>query len=363
MTRDELQSKATGILERDKRLICQWCTGCGKTKIVVNFVERHPQAIVLVLVPEQNNIQNWRDEFTKFDVLDWNVTVICYASFHKYTNTYWDLVVFDEAPHVDTDLRKAICKSVKAEHVLALGAVLSDDEKNTLETMYGKFTISHVSLSRAIQLGYLPMPSISVLHITLDDTQLKYMHKGVKVTAKGMYDILQSEVKAATGAYAMKASYPNKMKMLKAGSARKRFLGEMKEDSIRRICQHLKDKKKRFICFCSSIKQAEILGKENAFTSKTPASMKLLERFNAGEIASLYVVGKLIEGQNLNNIECGVLGQLGGTDRITVQSLGRIMRSKNPVVFVPIFDDTKDIGFLRTLTDNVPNEYIKHYKF
>ena len=75
------------------------------------------------------------------------------------------------------------------------------------------------------------------------------------------------------------------------------------------------------------------------------------------------MVGKLIEGQNLNDIDCGILGQIGGTHRITVQEMGRIMRSQNPIIYIPIFDDTKDESFLRTATDNVPMEYISHYNF
>lgn len=363
MTRDELQSLATDQLEKDKRLICMWSTGCGKSKVVLNYVERHPQDTVFILVPEQNNIQNWRDEFYKFGVNDWNVTIICYASFKNFTGSSWDLVVYDEAPHVDTELRKAICRSVSGKHILALGALLSQEEMDTLETIYGKFALSHISLSKAIKNGYLPIPNISVLHIQLDNTKSRLLYKGSKYTAKGMYDILQGEVKKATAAFAVQASYPNKMKMLRAGNARKKFLGEMKEEALHRICNNLIESNKRFLCFCSSIKQAELLGKDHAFTSKTPASLKLLERFNRGEINSLYVVGKLIEGQNLNNIECGVIGQLGGTDRITVQSIGRILRAEKPMIYVPVFDDTKDNGFLRTLTDNVPKEYIKHYKF
>ena len=91
--------------------------------------------------------------------------------------------------------------------------------------------------------------------------------------------------------------------------------------------------------------------------------MKLLEKFNNHEIDSLYVVGKLIEGQNLKDIDCGVIGQLGGTHRITVQSVGRIMRSEKPIVYAPIFDDTKDEDFLHTLIDNIPRDCVKHYKF
>lgn len=106
-----------------------------------------------------------------------------------------------------------------------------------------------------------------------------------------------------------------------------------------------------------------MIGEKNAFTSKTPASAKLIERFNHHEIDSLYVVGKLIEGQNLRDIDCGILNQLGGTQRITVQECGRIMRSQNPVIYVLVMDESKDDSFLYTLTSSVPEKYIKHYNF
>ena len=151
--------------------------------------------------------------------------------------------------------------------------------------------------------------------------------------------------------------------MLRAGNERKRFLGALKEDALRRVCDGLALKKKRFLCFCSSIEQANRIGKDHAFTSETPTSLKLLDKFNNHELDSLFVVGKLIEGQNLKDIEVGVIGQLGGTQRITVQSIGRVMRSPNPVIYVLVFDDTQDNSFLYTLTSSISKEYIKHYKF
>ena len=85
-----------------------------------------------------------------------------------------------------------------------------------------------------------------------------------------------------------------------------------------------------------------------------------LNKFNNHEINSLFVVGKLIEGQNLKDIDCGIITQLGGTSRITVQEIGRVLRSTNPLVYIPVFDGTKDEGFLYTVTSNIPTEYIKH---
>ena len=363
MTKDELQIQAAETLEQCRRLICMWATGTGKSGVVMKFLQSHPDYRTLILVPEQNNIQNWRDEFTKFGVLDMGVEIACYASFHKHQHTEWDLLVFDEVPHVDTEKRKAICQNVDGQYILALGAVISDDERRTLESVYGKFKVSEFGLNRAINAGLLPSPTINILHLQLDNKTNVFLYQGVRYTAKRYYAILQEKVKNAVAAFNARASYPNQQKMLRAGNERKRFLGKLKEDALAKVCSVLDSKGKRFICFCSSINQATKLGEDKAFTSKTPKSMNLLDKFNNKEINSLYVVGKLIEGQNLKDIECGVIGQLGGTHRITVQEVGRILRSKNPEIYILVFDDTKDDAFLRTLTDSVSDKYIKHYKF
>lgn len=351
MTRDELQDAAAVRLEKAKRLICQWATGTGKSNIVLKFLRKHPEFNCLILVPEQDNIQNWYDEFIKFDVPYDKVRIVCYASFHKYKDTKWDLLVFDEMPHVDTEKRLAICKAVSGNYVLALGAVITWEERKSIEDVYGKYDLSWISMSKAIEMKILPSPTINVVHLQIPK---QYRYK---------YDELQAKVANAKKAFDKNPAEFNRIRMLCAGSERKRFLGSIKDFVIRELCKNLESKGKRFLCFCSSIKQAEAIGEDHAFTSKTPVSMRLLEKFNNHEIDSLYVVGKLIEGQNLKDIDCGVIGQLGGTHRITVQSVGRIMRSDKPIIYAPIFDDTKDEDFLSTLIDNVPRNCIKHYKF
>ena len=363
MTRDELQEFAARRLENEKRLIAQWCTGLGKSGIVLKFLKQHPDYKCLILVPESNNIENWLAEFEKFNVPSDNVMISCYASFHKHYDTKWDLLVFDEMPHVDTEKRLAICNSVSGEYILALGAMITEEERNSLETVYGEFAKTSYSLSRAIENKLLPTPQFNVFYLKLDDTERRYEYKGKMYTAKQRYDWIQRRSEEAKRIYDMASNKFNLNRMLSLGAERKRFLGQFKEDALRRLCDQLCLKKKRFICFCSSIEQANRIGKDHAFTSKTPTSAKLLDKFNNHEIDSLYVVGKLIEGQNLKDIEVGVIGQLGGTDRITVQQCGRIMRSENPVIYVLVFNDTQDNKFLRTLTSNVPKDYIKEFQF
>ena len=364
MDKTELQRTAARILVEEKRLVCMWATGCGKSGVALQFLKANPGKECLILVPEQNNIENWQKEFEKFDVPMDNVEIACYASFHKYKGRVFDLLVFDEVPHIDTEKRKAICETVRGKYVLALGAVISDEEMASLEKAYGLFYKSTIGLADAINMKLLPIPTVIVLHLQLDNKEFRHFYKGCRYTDKGMYDRLALKVQGAVDTYNSKSSEANKRYMLACGNERKKFLGKMKEDAITRICRALDEKNKRYICFCSSIDQTlRIGGEEHSFTSKSTKSMRHLERFNSGEINSLFVVGKLIEGQNLSNIDCGIIGQIGGTKRITVQEIGRVIRSENPVVYVPIFDYTKDDSFLYTLTTSIPDNYIKHYKF
>ena len=365
MDRETLQANAVEGLLRYKRLICQWATGVGKSGVALKFIKenRHPDYKVLILVPEINNISNWEDEFKKFGVSMDGVSIACYASLHKFANTRWDLLVIDEAPHVDTDLRSSILRTMKAEYVLALGAVITDDEREVLTMLFGRFMCSRVGLNMAIQMGVLPSPTVNVVHMQLNDIDRDKWYDGSKLTDREIYLAIQNKLQSAKNTYIDRPTEWNKIKMNQIGSERKRFLGKCKDEAIKIICDKLDQKNLRYLCFCSSIAQAKELGGDRAFTSQTPVSMRLLERFNNKELNALFVVAKLIEGQNLKDIDCGVLGQLGNSNRITVQEIGRIIRSDNPIVFVPIFDETKDNSFLTTVTNNIPKEYIKHYKF
>lgn len=95
MTRQELQNSVARVLERERRVICQWATGVGKSQVALNFLRNNPGTTCLILVPEQNNIANWITEFDKFDVSPYGVEIACYASFKKYENTrgvFWCLM-------------------------------------------------------------------------------------------------------------------------------------------------------------------------------------------------------------------------------------------------------------------------------
>lgn len=357
-----LQQRAADLLNQHKKLICRWATGCGKSNIVMRFLTDHPGSC-LIVVPETNNIDNWRYEFKKWNVPDDDVEIICYASIEKYVGTQWHLIVFDEAPHVNTQKKIDAMTFIEGDHVLALGAILSKDEENALRHVYGDFHCTEITLDYAIANDLLPVPEIYVIHMQLNEETRDIKYSGRKVTQREKYDAIDRNVKRAADQYARTRNPFWSQRMNTLGNDRKKFLGSLKMDAARWLCDNLEKKNRRFICFCSSIEQTQILGGEHSFTSHTPASLNVLDRFNEHELHSLFVVGKLIEGQNLRDIDAGVLIQLGGKDRITVQSMGRVLRSEHPRIYVLCFDSTKDEDYLCTLTDNISSEYIKHFNF
>lgn len=361
-TKTQLQQQAAINLETHKRLIAQWATGVGKSGIVLEFIKMHPHINTLIVVPETNNIENWDAEFEKFAICRTHVQIICYASLKNYVNSSWDLLCLDECPHANTDLKLDILSSINATYVLALGAIVSEEEEMMLKAIYGPFKKSVIDFNLAINMNILPFPEIRVCHMLLDNKDRIYNYEGKQCTAAEKYLLIHEKVKNSVATYNSNKSYWAQQRMNIAGLERKKFLGEQKTQAMYMLCDMLNKRNKRFICFCISIDQAEKLGKTHAFTSHSPKSMHILEKFNNHEINSIYVVGKLIEGQNLKDIDCGVIGQIGGKERITVQQIGRVIRSKNPIVYIPIFDGTKDESFITTLNKSISNQYIKHYK-
>lgn len=396
MTQDDIQNEALETLLNDKRLILQWATGVGKGTLAVKAVGRIRPEKTLLVVAETAHKTNWKKEFEKFGVSElFNLlTVECYASLKNYRDTRWDLIIFDEAHHLASDLRSDILQSLSAERVLALSATLSDASLlYTLESTFGKFAYSKINIQEAINQGFLPQPKIFLIPLKLDtkiknqvivdewgasakrvsyecdySERWKYL-RGKKTlypnvtltihcTAYEKYCWLSEQFTYWQKMYFRVKNDVMKNKWLQYGSKRKRFLGDLKTSYARTLLNTLKDK--RFICFCSSIEQALELGGKRAINSnRTPEeNTEIINSFNEREISSLFAVGMLQEGQNLPGIQVGVIIQLDGKERAFIQKFGRSMRAEDPVQYIFYYEETKDEEYLKNVLENINEEYI-----
>lgn len=396
MNRRELQNQLLELIDSNKRIAIQWGTGLGKSKASIdlaNYIqdkEKEGNIKVLIVVAETPHKSNWEQELNKWNIKTNDVTIECYASLKKYNNSFWDLIIFDEAHHLGTDLKLDILSTMISDYVILLSATLPDHILQAIEGIFGKFSVSKVTLKQAIEWGILPKPKVFLIPLTLDNTtnnciiteewgtknkrkfitctyyerwnylanRTKYPNITLQIscTQKQKYEYLTEQFEYWRKRFLRTRNEAIKNKWLQTGSKRKRFLGECKTEEVKVLLNKIKDK--RFICFCSSIEQAESFNKHNAIHSKKDNSLEIISDFNNKIIDSLYAVNMLQEGQNLKDIEVGIIVQLDGQERAFVQKFGRSLRAEDPIQFVFYYKDTRDTEYLNNVIEGIDNEYI-----
>lgn len=399
MTREELQIQSLSLIKRSSRVALQWCTGLGKSRAAIEianyladkeFKECEEALNVLLVVAETAHKSNWKIEFDRWGLKTDNVVMECYASLKKYRNSYWDLVIFDEAHHLGSDLRMDVLTELHARNIILLSATLPDQVMQAVTGVFGEFVTSKVTLKQAIGWGILPAPKVYLIPLTLDSTYpnctiieewgkkekrvtykckfherweyLKNKNKypdvtlEISCTQQQKYDYLSDQFEYWRSQFFRTRQESIKNKWLQVGSKRKRFLGESKTDAVRLLLHKIRDK--RFICFCTSIEQAELLGGKNAIHSRKDNSLDIIDDFNTKKTDNLFAVGMLQEGQNLTDIEAGVIVQLDGQERAFVQKFGRSLRATDPVQFIFYYKDTRDTEYLENVLEGINEEYI-----
>ena len=151
-----------------------------------------------------------------------------------------------------------------------------------------------------------------------------------------------------------------RFKWLQMGSQRKLLLGNTKTKVVSKLLSKLDKDKQRYICFCTSIEQAEQLGdKKYAIHSKNNNSLKILDNFNNQKIDKIFACKMLQEGQNLVNIQAGIIIQLDGQERTFIQRFGRAMRANSPVQYIFYYRNTRDEEYLKDALQGIDKEYIE----
>lgn len=399
MTREELQKLPLSLIKENHRVALQWCTGLGKSRAAIEManylickkLKESPESFhILLIVAETSHKGNWMVEFEKWKLKQSLVTIECYASLNKYRFTSWDLIVFDEAHHLGTDLKLDILFELQVKNVILLSATLPDQTMQAVSQRFGEFKTSKVSLKQAIEWGILPKPKVYLIPMVLDNTysnctiteewgkkekrvlykcgfneRWKYLNNKKKYpdvtliiscTQKQKYDYLSEQFVYWKRQFFKSRQDYVKNKWLQIGAKRKRFLGECKGESVRLLLYKLQNM--RYICFCTSIEQAELLGGRNAIHSERKDSLDVIESFNRKRIDNLFAVGMLQEGQNLKDIQAGIIIQLDGQERTFIQKFGRSMRAEDPIQFIFYYKDTRDMDYLENVLEGIDKEYI-----
>jgi len=380
-SRQLIKKNCERLFNTGKNLIFEWATGCGKSFAAINLQAQMNSQKTFICVAETAHIQNWKDEYIKhgYEKLLETTEIFCYASLKKYVNKSCDLLILDEAHHLFSEARLFTITSLKTKKVIGLSATLTNEQKYLFNDIFKNISVYTITMEEAIDMEILPKPKVYLMPLKLNHSnkteiiefnrgrnineihcdylqrnsyiynRKKYPTLNLKIhcTQKEKYDYLDAQYESA--------KLTKRPGWLRYGGLRKRFLSDCKTKAITELCEQFKEK--RFICFCGSIEQAELIGGNNCIHSKKVAK-KVIHDFQEGKINSLYAVGMLQEGMNLNNIEIAIVGQLDGTERPFIQKGGRGLRAEFPEIYVLYFENTKDLDYLQNVLNTVPKEFL-----
>ena len=388
----QLQQKEFNTLKGRQRVLLQWATGCGKSKMAIDLINYTVGMLpfdhtykILFVVAERAHINNWKQEWKKWHLSSKATSeIVCYNSLHKVDKEY-DVIVFDEAHHMFTEKRLGIIETLKASYIYLLSATLSANKKAKAESIFGKFTTSTITLNGAIQNSILPDPKVYVVAMELDDKRIKeeirinkanesspvvdwenrgkYIYKKkpciIRCTERQKYLYYTDLMDYWKQRYELSRNQFHHNIWVNLGSQRKRFLGELKTEAVYRLTDRLAYK--RYVCFCASIAQATMLS-NNAISSKKGdrKNQYIINSFNSKRINNIYAVGMITEGMNLTDIQVGIITQLDGKERLFIQKFGRAMRAEDPVAFIFYYKNTQDENYLKKALENIDPKFVKY---
>ena len=401
MTRDEINKKSIRLAKENKILALEFATGVGKSKIaldIINSLFITSVPTVLLVVAELAHFDNWKKEAFKWkhDKLWDTITCVTYASLKKHKDMKYDIIILDEAHHIGSDLRLDVIDNIQFDKMLLLSATLGGYLKQYMSNMFNTQIKSYeITLQQAIDWGILPKPKIYLIPLTLNTTNVSEkiieewgkapLRKRYKCTYQERWEYIKNKKKypnvileisctpyqkyiylTEKFEYFKKFYFRNrneavKNKWLQLGSQRKRFMSELKTPIVKKFLNFVTNS--RYICFCGSIEQADILGKNNSIHSKKDNSAEIIDKFNNKEINNLFAVGMLQEGQNLNDIEVGIIVQLDGQERSFIQKFGRSLRAEDPVQYIFYYKNTRDTEYLQNALEGIDKNYIQELNY
>ena len=71
----------------------------------------------------------------------------------------------------------------------------------------------------------------------------------------------------------------------------------------------------------------------------------------------------LQEGQNLNDIEVGIIIQLDGQERSFIQKFGRSLRAEDPTQYIFYYKNTRDTEYLQNALEGIDESYIQELNY
>jgi superfamily II DNA or RNA helicase len=385
MTREEHSNRILELSALHNYLLLRLPTSFGKSKIALDIIRKHSEGKliynVLIVIPRLVLIDNWKDEIKKWNTpenIKFDFTT--YVSLHKHAEPAWDMIIFDETHHF-TENCLEVMDSYKYERVICMSATIPKEQRWRLKEAFRGIQEYSVTARMAIEDEILPDPKVLFIPMILDNTKITQVYirnksKGgvpVKVyyfqkrstlgvknrpvhilcTEQEYYNEISSMIDWWKQKFMSSSEVYAKNNWLRLAKERLNWLAERKNQFVLSLLDTLGDR--RVLTFCTSILQTEQLGKY-CINSKNKESLNNLSKFNDGEINHITACGMLNEGMNLVNCQIGIYANIGSSEIVEIQRLGRTLRHKNPLLIIPYYVGTREEEIVKKMTRNYNEE-------
>lgn len=379
MNREEVRDEILRM--NNPNILCELPTSFGKSRIAIQLLGNRvtPGSKILIVIPRNVLIENWKDEFIKWGHEEYlpYITFVTYVSFPKKAGE-WDFVIFDECHHLSERCRDSLCGFTIHNSIL-LSATVKRDLRKIFMYLFKDLGIYKVHIKEATEEGILPDPRVYLIPLHLDNTsisheiiqnkskgnpiiipfserwkwkQVKYRKVIIRCTQQQYYDDMSSLIDW----YKRKMfSEVFKNMFLRKSGERLKWLSDQKTSFIKLLLDKLR--KERTLTFCNGIPHTEQLG-TCCINSKNKDSQEILDKFNNEEIDHITACNMLDEGMNLYNCRVGIYASLNSSERMIKQKLGRLLRHKDPIIIIPYFKGTRDEEIVEKMCQDYNPELI-----
>lgn len=384
MTREQIRNDILNL--KSKYILAELPTSVGKTRVALDFMhEKEVEGHILIVIPRLILIDNWKKEFIKWGYEPYlsQVTFTTYISLPKHTKgKIYDLVIFDECHHLSERARES-AEELISNYTLLLSATVNRTLKKEFKMLFPQLECYKISMREAIDEDILPDPKVFLIPLELNNNKVtetmvinpkakgKIMQapfsyrfmarkdKNTKYIIKCTQQEYYTDLSAMIDFYKRNYLHTNNQAIYfrwqQKAKERLMWLSSLKNNVVLYLLKKLKDK--RTLTFCNGIEQTELLGKY-CINSKNIESNNILEDFNNEKISHITACNILNEGANLTNCQVGIFVSINSSDTMRIQKLGRILRHKEPMIFIIYYKNTREEELVQEMLENYNSELV-----
>jgi len=318
----------------------------GKTKIVIDALNKSEVQNVLVATYNLSVLDNWKKESTiwKLDK-SINIDYITFASLNTACKNY-DLLIVDECQLASDNNLDFISNSKLFNNKILLTGTLNQDNRYNIKQKLKMKVLYEYSVDEAVKDDIIQDYRIKIIPCQLDNIKKTVssgtLKKPFLTTEQGHYNFLTAQFERFKYlAYSnpsmvnVKYLYATKRKSLLSNSLTKI-----------EVCKELIKEQDRCLIFTADTKTADILSKKSYHSKNNKASNTNLQDFVSGKIKKLSCCKIGSQGLTFKNLNTIVIHQINSNEESTVQKALRActktINNEPSIIYITAYENTKD---------------------